>query len=124
MFYRYEIESGGEYPHTGILCGLDDLFDDFNDKLFKAIGYFEDSLKAPKGFGSNGNITKCYFTNQGNKKFKKAIRIIKKEINKIGINIIKLSLDETIVDTVYYRDKYQVVIDEKYIDQSIKEIYN
>lgn len=123
MFYRYEIESGGEYPHTGILCGLDDLFDDFNDELFKAIGYFEDSLDAPKGYDDKGRITKCYFTKEGNKKFKKAIRIIKKEINKIGINILRLTLDENIVNNIYYRDKYQVVIDVDYIDKSIVEKY-
>ena len=120
MLYRYEFESGCEYPHTGFLCGLDELFEEFNDNLFKAIGFFEDNLDCPGECFYDKTLPRlvCYFTEKGNKKFRKSIKNIKEEVNKININMIKLTLDESIIDKIYYEDKYQVVIDVKYIEKS------
>lgn len=123
MFYRYEFDSKCEYPHTGILCGLDDLFDEYSDTLFKLIAYFEDNLECPTCFKESNMQLVCYFTKKGNRKFHKAIKQIKDEVKKLGVNVVRLEIRRDSIDKIYYEDKYQVVIDYKYIDKSISKIF-
>ena len=118
MLYRYEFESGCEYPHTGVILGLDDIFDDFSDELLETILFFEDNLKAPIIYHSDTERPTFYFTEYGNEKFKNCIETIKTEAMKLGINIIRLELDRNIVNKIYYEDEYQVVVDNYYINKS------
>ena len=122
MIYRYEFDYKCNLPHTGILCGLDDLFEEYSDRLFKVIGYFTDNLQCPSCYKKSNLPLVCYFTKKGKRKFNRAIKIIKKEVKPLGVKIVRLELDETIVDTIYYRDEYQVVIDKKYISKSDTKI--
>ena len=118
MLYRYEFESGCEYPHTGVILGLDDIFDEFSDDLLDTIVFFENNLKAPNIFHHVCERPTFYFTEKGNITFKKCIETIKNEAVKLGINIIRLELDKDTVNKIYYEDEYQVVVDSSYIDKS------
>ena len=118
MLYRYEFESGCKYPHTGIILGIDDIFDDINDNLLDTSLFFKNNLKAPiVCHEPDKNIT-FYFTEEGNQKFNKCVNTIKTEAAKLNINIIRLELDRDIINNIYYEDEYQVVIDDFYIDKS------
>lgn len=103
MYYRYEYESGCSKPHTGILIGLDDIFDE--DEAFRLSFYFDMHLERPFDILHN---TVSYFTEKGNRKFNKAIREIKKAALGKGINIIRLESDGSDLDIIY-RDEYQIV---------------
>jgi len=118
MLYRYEFESGCEYPHTGIILGLDDIFDKFNNNLLNTIVFFENNLKAPIIYTDINERVTFYFTEKGNEKFNNCIKTIKEEALKLGINIIRLELDKDIVNKIYYEDEYQVVVNDKYINNS------
>lgn len=118
MLYRYEFESGCEYPHTGVILGLDDIFDEFSNELLNTILFFENNLKAPIIYHSDIERPTFYFTEKGNMKFKNCIETIKNEALKLGINIIKLELDRNLVNKIYYEDEYQVVVDNGYITKS------
>ena len=108
FLYRYEFDSGCEKPHTGILTGLDDLFE--TDQILKLCAIFEDELPAPVIWDRN---TLSFFTEKGNRKFNKAIRKIKeaaKEIG-VGVNCIKINYTDA---SIIYEDKYQVITPNPY----------
>ena len=103
VYYRYEYESGCSRPHTGILVGLDDIFDE--DEAFRLSWYFDRYLERPFDI-LHGTIS--YFTEKGNRKFNKAIREIKKAALNKSINVIRLESDGSNLEIVY-RDEYQIV---------------
>lgn len=100
-FYRYEFVKDNH--RIGILTGLDEYFS--LDEICSVCGIFEMSLKAPDINMSN---TKSYFTEKGNRKFRKMIRNIKKIAETKGI-ITECIAKETL-DNIVYADEYQVVI--------------
>lgn len=99
--YRYQLQDS----KVGILVALDDYFDD-NDIL--GLGWiFECKLDAANIDMDN---TISYFTQEGNRKFHKAINRIIKRFESIGVKIEKLEINyEDIKDNVVYSDKLQVV---------------
>ena len=48
MYYRYEYESGCSRDHTGILVGLDDIFNE--NEALNLSWYFDLHLKSKKTF--------------------------------------------------------------------------
>lgn len=103
MYYRYEYESGCSKPHTGILVGLDDIFNE--NEAFRLSWYFDRYLERPFDI-LHGTVS--YFTEKGNRKFNKTIREIKKAALEKGINIIRLESDGSDLE-IMYRDEYQIV---------------
>lgn len=103
MYYRYEYESGCSRDHTGILVGLDDIFNE--NEALNLSWYFDLHLKRPFDI-LNGTVS--YFTERGNRKFNKAIREIKKAALEKGINVVRLESDGSDLE-IYYKDEYQIV---------------
>lgn len=103
MYYRYEYESGCTRDHTGILVGLDDIFDE--NEALNLSWYFDMYLERPFDV-LNGTVS--YFTEKGNRKFNKAIRKIKKAALEKGINIVRLESDGSDLE-IFYKDEYQIV---------------
>ena len=77
--YRYEFVK--DNYRIGILAGLDDFFT--IDEIFSVCGIFEMDLSCPNMSMSN---TKSYFTEKGNRKFRKGIRKIQKLAESKGIS--------------------------------------
>ena len=100
-FYRYEFVKDNQ--RDGILTGLDKYFS--IDEICSVCGIFEISLKAPN---INMTNTKSYFTERGNRKFRKMIRNIKKIAETKGI-ITECIIKENL-DNIIYTDNYQVII--------------
>lgn len=103
MLYRYEFSKDNK--RVGILVGLDDYFTD--DEIFSVCWFFEFNLNSPDIDMKN---TKSYFTDKGNRKFRKKIREIKKIANSKGIEVICECVDEKIINNIVYRDIHQVVV--------------
>lgn len=107
--YRYEYAPNDKMKeHTGILVGLDDIFD--IDTSMKLSAFFDDELSRPvddlKG-------TMSFFTAKGNRKFSKAIREIKKAAESAGFKVISLTCKRYEVK-ILYEDRYQVLIPRSY----------
>lgn len=101
MFFRYEFEKDGK--KTGILTGLDDYFS--IDEILSLGAVFEEKLALPEISMEN---TRSYFTEKGNRTFRKAIRKIKKSAFERGINVtceIKSSLED-----ILWEDEKQVIV--------------
>lgn len=101
VFYRYEFIK--DNSRVGILTGLDEYFT--IDEICSVCGIFEMSLKAPNIDMSN---TKSYFTEKGNRKFRKMIRNIKKIAETKGI-ITECIIEENL-ENIIYNDDYQTII--------------
>ena len=101
MFYRYEIVSNDQ--RVGLLTGLDDLFTE--REVWSLIGPFELYLPGPDVSMSD---TRSYFTDDGNRKFRKAIRRIIKRVLDKGLHVDIITKDT--LDDILYEDKYQAVV--------------
>lgn len=102
--YRYEFSKNGN--SIGFLTGLDDYFTE--DEIFKVCGIFEVSLNCPD---INMDNTKSWFTEKGNRKFKKMIRKIQKIAEEKDIEFVcRKTEKETVKDLILYEDTYQVII--------------
>ena len=109
MFFRYEVPK----LNQGIFGAIEDILDLNNeeelDLLFELVAYFEDNLKAPD---INMEDTESWFTQKGNRKFKKSI---KKIINALkernySVSCIQKELNE---NEILYKDEYQIIISRK-----------
>lgn len=116
--FRYYYTATENYPEAGFLIRLDDLFRFIPNKLdehLKLVAIFEDQLKAPdyELYWSN-TTAKSYFTLKGNRKFKKAINAIKKELDeKYHWDMLCICKDiSTDDERIIYRDEYQLILKE------------
>ena len=109
MFYRYEVPK----LNQGIFGAIEDILDLDNeeelDLLFKIVAYFEDNLKAPN---IDMKDTESWFTEKGNRKFKKSIKkiIMVLEERNYSVSRIQKELNE---NKILYKDEYQVIISRK-----------
>ena len=101
--YRYEFQKDNK--KIGILTGLDDYFTD--DEIFSVCGIFEMRLDEPS---ISMQDTKSYFTEKGNRKFRKAIRKIQKIAESKNIEVICEQIDKENLEDILYEDIYQVII--------------
>ena len=101
MFYRYEFVKDDQ--RVGILTGLDDFFT--WQEVFSVCGVFEINLETPNVDMDN---TRSYFTDNGNRKFRKGIRKIQKLAASKGIRVDVITTET--LDNIVYSDRYQVVI--------------
>ena len=101
MFVRYEFEKDNK--KIGILTGLDDFFS--VDEILSLGWIFEKDLELPNISMKN---TKSYFTEKGNRKFRKAIKAIKKAAKDKGINVVCERKES--LENILYQDKYQVIM--------------
>lgn len=101
--YRYEFSKDNK--RVGILVGLDDYFTD--DEILSVCWFFETHLDCPNVDMTN---TKSYFTDKGNRKFRKKIREIKKIANSKGINVICEHIEEGSLSDIVYCDVNQIVV--------------
>lgn len=106
MLYRYEIQS--ENNSVGILTGLDEYFT--VDEIWSLGWFFEVKLNAPDIDMCN---TKSYFTEKGNRKFRKAIRNISKLSESKGLKVVCITVNREDLDNIVYEDVNQVII--KYV---------
>lgn len=106
MLYRYEIQS--ENNSVGILTGLDEYFT--VDEIWSLGWFFEVKLNAP---GIDMCNTKSYFTEKGNRKFRKAIRNISKLSELKGLKVVCITVNKEDLDNIVYEDVNQVII--KYV---------
>lgn len=107
-YYRYEFipKNGDKDKHLGILTELEAIFDDLWG--VPGWGYIEDGLKAPDCDMEN---TISYFTEKGNRRFRKGLRELCKAINNSGKGTTERIVIETIdPETILYKDQYQVIL--------------
>lgn len=102
MLYRYEFNKANK--SVGILVGMDEYFTE--DEVFDCALFFEFKLECPTVDMTN---TKSYFTDKGNRKFRKKIREIKKLANSKGVEVICRKVEENDLSNIVYKDNYQVV---------------
>lgn len=102
QLYRYEFRKNDK--SIGILTGLDDFFTD--DEIFSVCGIFEMKLDAPDIDMSN---TKSWFTEKGNRKFRKMIRKIKKIAEEKNIEVVCKLCNKEDLKEILYEDIYQVI---------------
>ena len=103
MLYRYEFVK--DNYRIGFLTGLDDFFDEL--EVFSLSWVFERDLNCPD---FNMENTKSYFTEKGNRKFRKKIREIQKLAESKGIVFDIIIRKEEEISDVLYSDNYQVVV--------------
>lgn len=105
--YRYEfVKDGYRY---GLLTGLDELFFDNDDYIFRYGFFFEKYLPLPDIDMCN---TKSFFTEKGNRKFKKVIVKMKKDAKLVGIDLVCTVIDKKEVEkSILYQDVYQVILE-------------
>ena len=101
--YRYEFVK--DNYRIGILAGLDDFFT--IDEIFSVCDIFEMDLSCPNMSMSN---TKSYFTEKGNRKFRKGIRKSQKLAESKGIVFDTIVKDSNEISDILYSDIYQVII--------------
>ena len=102
QLYRYEFQKDNK--NIGILTGLDNFFNE--DEILSVCGIFEMDLDAPNIDMTN---TRSWFTEKGNRKFRKMIRKIKKIAEEKNINVICINIDEENLKNIIYEDIYQVI---------------
>ncbi len=103
LLYRYEFVKN-DY-RVGFLTGLDDFFTD--EEIFACCWIFEKDLADPCISMSN---TKSYFTEKGNRKFRKKIKEIQKLAESKGIIFDTIIRDSSEITDILYSDDYQVVV--------------
>ena len=102
--YRYEFSKNGN--NIGFLTGLDDYFSE--EEIWSVCWIFEAKLDCPNFSMEN---TKSYFTADGNRKFRKAIRKIQKIAESKNIDFVCIQIEkEDIEDLILYEDINQVII--------------
>lgn len=101
MFYRYMFEKDGE--KTGFLTGLDSYFS--IDEAMELGWIFEEKLALPPISMSN---TRSYFTEKGNRSFRKAIRKIQEAAEQKGVRTI-CEIQKDLSD-ILWKDEKQVVV--------------
>lgn len=101
--YRYEFVK--DDFRIGILTGLDYHFT--MDEILSVCGIFEMSLKCPPINMSN---SKSFFTDKGNRKFRKGIRKIKEIAKTKGIKVECIVKDMSELEDIIYSDEYQIII--------------
>lgn len=107
VYYRYEVRTP-EGEVTGFFNGIlnIDINFDCNEDSIKVLDKF-DGLKIPEpALRTN---SQCWFTEEGNTKFKKGLNDVKKFFKKFPEYII-YSRKAKILGNIIYRDKYQVVV--------------
>ena len=102
QLYRYEFQKDNK--NIGILTGLDNFFNE--DEILSVCGIFEMDLDAPNIDMTN---TRSWFTEKGNRKFRKMIRKIKKIAEEKNINVICINIDKENLKNIIYEDIYQVI---------------
>ena len=102
QLYRYEFQKDNK--NIGILTGLDNFFKE--DEILSVCGIFEMDLDAPNIDMTN---TRSWFTEKGNRKFRKMIRKIKKIAEEKNINVICINIDKENLKNIIYEDIYQVI---------------
>lgn len=108
IYHRYEAPD----LNYGVIGALDDVLDLDKDSeldlLFSLTMFMEEHLERP--MLPSGKIEgPCWFTTAGNKKFRKMMDRICKELESRGIRTVHLHSDLS-DKTIIYRDKYQVVV--------------
>lgn len=103
LLYRYEFVK--EDYRIGFLTGLDDFFT--LDEILAVCWVFEKDLPYPC---INMENTKSYFTEKGNRKFRKKIREIQKLAENKGIIFDTIIKDSSEISNILYSDNYQVVV--------------
>ena len=101
MYYRYMLEKKGE--KTGILTGLDSYFS--LDEAMELGWIFEEKLALPPISMSD---TKSYFTEKGNRCFRKAIRKIQEAAEKKGVQTICETQKD--LSDILWKDEKQVIV--------------
>ena len=102
LLYRYEFVKN-DY-RVGFLTGLDDFFTE--DEILSCSWAFERDLDCPIFDMCN---TKSYFTEKGNRKFRKGIRKIQKLAESKGIVFDTIVKDSNEISDILYSDIYQVI---------------
>lgn len=113
MLYRYYIKK----YNAGIFIGLSEFIEstygpnsnDGFDIVLRLTGIFEDKLPAPT---TKLGEAEYWFTQKGNRKFRKAINkiILYLKNNDIDVEILNMEEDELSKYTVLYEDIYQVAL--------------
>lgn len=101
--YRYEFVK--DDFRIGILTGLDYHFT--MDEIFEVCGIFEMALKCPPIDMRN---SKSFFTDKGNRKFRKGIRKIKDIATTKGIVVDCIVKDMSELKDILYSDNYQIIV--------------
>ena len=103
MLYRYQFSD-----NVGFLTGLEEYFSD--KEILSLSWIFERDLALPN---CSMNNTKSYFTENGNRKFRKAIRKIRQLAEERNIDFFCVKIErKEIEETILYEDVYQVIISE------------
>lgn len=102
QLYRYEFQKDNK--NIGILTGLDNFFNE--DEILSVCGIFEMDLDAPNIDMTN---TRSWFTEKGNRKFRKMIRKIKKIAETKNIEVICKTIDINNLNKILYKDIYQII---------------
>lgn len=97
--YRYEFQKDNK--KIGFLTGLDEFFNEHD--VLSVCGVFEMFLDLPP---ISMIDTKSYFTEKGNRKFRKSIRKIEKMANIYNVNFITIKLNKEDLVDILYEDKY------------------
>ena len=100
---RYEFVKDGY--RVGFLTGLDDFFTE--DEVLSCSWVFERDLDCPNFDMCN---TKSYFTEKGNRKFRKSIRKIQKLAESKGILFETIVKDSSEIFDILSSDIYQVIV--------------
>lgn len=107
MYYRYW---SPEHNH-GIFLTLEEFLetkikdkDEIVSAMLQFTAIFEDKLPLPNPMGI------CYFTEKGNRKFRKAITKIVKYLEENGIKIICDTFEDISDKTIVYTDRYQIAL--------------
>ena len=101
--YRYEFVK--DDFRIGILTGLDYYFT--MDEIFEVCCIFEMALKCPPIDMRN---SKSFFTDNGNRKFRKGIRKIKNIAATKGIVVECIIKDMSELKDILYSDNYQIIV--------------
>lgn len=111
MYYRYESMFDGKYMGCGIMQGLDALDLELDEYEF-LIRRFNKELPLPTCFAENKGIkTISYFTEKGNRFFKKDINLIKLAfVSKKFFGVRKIVKDSLPNEKIVYKDDYQIVV--------------
>lgn len=103
LLYRYEFVK--DNYRVGFLTGLDDFFTE--DEILSCSWVFERDLDCPTFDMCN---TKSYFTEKGNRKFRKCIRKIQKLAESKDIVFETIVKDSSDISDILYSDIYQVIV--------------
>lgn len=101
--YRYEFKKD-DYS-VGVLTGLDDFFT--VEEICELCWIFERDLKCPSVDMEN---TISFFTEKGNRKFRKAIRKIKSIADNKNLEFCCIVKPVNSLLNIVYQDNYQIIV--------------